>query len=72
MRHGADAGVAYDGDADRCLAVDGDGQLLDGDQILTVLATELAETGQLAGDAVVVTVMSNQGFHVAMRELASG
>jgi phosphoglucosamine mutase len=68
VRHGADAGVAYDGDADRCLAVDADGQPLDGDQILTVLATELAETGRLAGDAVVVTVMSNQGFHVAMRD----
>ena len=72
VRHGADAGVAYDGDADRCLAVDADGQLLDGDQILTVLATELAETGQLAGGAVVVTVMSNQGFHVAMRDAGIG
>jgi phosphoglucosamine mutase len=66
--HGADAGIAYDGDADRCLAVDADGQPLDGDQILTVLATELKEAGRLAGDAVVVTVMSNQGFHVAMRD----
>jgi phosphoglucosamine mutase len=65
---GADAGIAYDGDADRCLAVDADGQPLDGDQILTVLATEMKEAGRLAGDAVVVTVMSNQGFHVAMRE----
>jgi phosphoglucosamine mutase len=72
VRHGADAGVAYDGDADRCLAVDADGQPLDGDQILTVLATELAETGRLAGDAVVVTVMSNQGFHVAMRDAGIG
>jgi phosphoglucosamine mutase len=68
LEHGADAGVAYDGDADRCLAVDGDGRPLDGDQILTVLATELAAAGRLAGDAVVVTVMSNQGFHVAMRD----
>jgi phosphoglucosamine mutase len=66
--HGADGGVAYDGDADRCLAVDADGQPLDGDQILTVLATELREAGRLACDAVVVTVMSNQGFHVAMRD----
>jgi len=72
VRHGADAGVAYDGDADRCLAVDADGQPLDGDQILAVLATELAETGRLAGDAVVVTVMSNQGFHVAMRDAGIG
>ena len=68
VEHGADAGVAYDGDADRCLAVDADGQPLDGDQILTVLATELAEAGRLPGGAVVVTVMSNQGFHVAMRD----
>jgi len=68
VAHGADAGVAYDGDADRCLAVDADGQPLDGDQILAVLATELRAAGRLARDAVVVTVMSNQGFHVAMRE----
>jgi len=68
VEHGADAGVAYDGDADRCLAVDADGQPLDGDQILTVLATELREAGRLAHDAVVVTVMSNQGFHVAMQD----
>jgi phosphoglucosamine mutase len=68
VEHGADAGVAYDGDADRCLAVDADGQPLDGDHILTVLATELRESGRLTHDAVVVTVMSNQGFHVAMRD----
>jgi len=68
VEHGADAGIAYDGDADRCLAVDADGQPLDGDQILTVLATGLMKAGRLAGAAVVVTVMSNQGFHVAMRE----
>jgi phosphoglucosamine mutase len=68
LEHGADAGIAYDGDADRCLAVDGDGQPLDGDQILTVLATGLKEAGRLTGDTVVVTVMSNQGFHVAMTE----
>jgi len=66
--YGADAGIAYDGDADRCLAVDASGVLLDGDQILTVLATELKEAGRLTGDAVVVTVMSNQGFYVAMRD----
>ncbi len=68
VEHGADAGIAYDGDADRCLAVDADGQPLDGDQILTLLATGLKEAGRLAGDAVVVTVMTNQGFHVAMGE----
>ncbi|MBV9092943.1 MAG: phosphoglucosamine mutase [Streptosporangiaceae bacterium] len=68
VEHGADAGVAYDGDADRCLAADADGHLLDGDQILAVLGTELKQAGRLTRDAVVVTVMSNQGFHVAMRE----
>jgi len=68
VEHGADAGIAYDGDADRCLAVDADGQPLDGDQILTILATGMKEAGRLAGDAVVVTVMSNQGFHLAMHD----
>jgi phosphoglucosamine mutase len=68
VQYKADAGIAYDGDADRCLAVDERGQSLDGDQILTILATELREAGRLSGDAVVVTVMSNQGFHVAMRD----
>ena len=72
IEHGADAGLAFDGDADRCLAVDGDGQSLDGDQILTVLASHIKRTGQLAGDAVVVTVMSNLGFHDAMRDAGIG
>ncbi|HEX7161439.1 MAG TPA: phosphoglucosamine mutase [Trebonia sp.] len=68
LEHGADAGLAFDGDADRCLAIDGEGQPLDGDQILTVLASQLKRSNQLAGDTVVVTVMSNLGFHDAMRE----
>ena len=68
LEHRADAGLAFDGDADRCLAVDGDGQPLDGDQILTVLASQLKRADELAGDTVVVTVMSNLGFHAAMRE----
>jgi phosphoglucosamine mutase len=68
IEHGADAGLAFDGDADRCLAIAGDGQQLDGDQIITVLATQLKRRSQLAGDTVVVTVMSNLGFHAAMRE----
>jgi phosphoglucosamine mutase len=68
VEHRADGGIAFDGDADRCLAVDADGRPLDGDQILTVLASQLKASGQLAGDAVVVTVMSNLGFHDAMRE----
>ena len=68
VEHGADAGLAFDGDADRCLAVDADGSPLDGDQILTVLAAQLSQAGQLAGNVVVVTVMTNLGFHDAMRE----
>jgi phosphoglucosamine mutase len=68
LEHAADAGLAFDGDADRCLAIDGDGATLDGDQILTVLASRLKQDDQLTGDAVVVTVMSNLGFHAAMRE----
>jgi phosphoglucosamine mutase len=68
IEHGADAGLAFDGDADRCLAIDGDGQQLDGDQIITVLASQLKRRNLLAGDTVVVTVMSNLGFHAAMRE----
>jgi phosphoglucosamine mutase len=68
IEHGADAGLAFDGDADRCLAIDGDGQPLDGDQILAVLAARLKRSNQLSGDTVVVTVMSNLGFHDAMRE----
>jgi phosphoglucosamine mutase len=68
IEHKADAGIAYDGDADRCLAVDEAGRWLDGDQILTILATELKDAGRLTNNKVVVTVMTNQGFHVAMRD----
>ncbi|MDQ1700261.1 MAG: phosphoglucosamine mutase, partial [Frankiaceae bacterium] len=63
---GADAGLAHDGDADRCLAVDAGGDVVDGDQILAVLALGLREQGRLAHDAVAVTVMSNLGFRQAM------
>src|SRR6516165_2093136 len=65
-KHGADAGIAHDGDADRCLAVDANGEMVDGDQILAVLALELKARGMLAGDTVVATVMSNLGFREAM------
>jgi phosphoglucosamine mutase len=68
VTHGADVGIAHDGDADRCLAVDADGRVVDGDQILAVLATDLHEQGRLAGDTVVVTVMSNLGFRMAMSD----
>ncbi|GAB1823065.1 phosphoglucosamine mutase [Herbidospora sp. RD11066] len=64
----ADVGIAYDGDADRCLAVTADGSEVDGDQIMAVLATEMRAEGRLAKDTVVATVMSNLGFKLAMRE----
>jgi phosphoglucosamine mutase len=64
----ADAGIAHDGDADRCLAVDAGGQVIDGDQIMAVLALGLKASGRLAGDTVVATVMSNLGFRLAMKD----
>ncbi|MGN6245898.1 MAG: phosphoglucosamine mutase, partial [Motilibacteraceae bacterium] len=64
---GADVGIAHDGDADRCLAVDASGSVVDGDQILAVLALALREAGRLPGDTVVATVMSNLGFTLAMQ-----
>jgi phosphoglucosamine mutase len=67
VEHGADAGIAHDGDADRCLAVDATGQVIDGDQILAVLALALKDAGRLAANTVVATVMSNLGFRHAMR-----
>ncbi|WP_378737313.1 phosphoglucosamine mutase [Nocardia brasiliensis] len=66
--HGADLGLALDGDADRCLAVDADGKIVDGDVILAILALDLHEAGELAKNTVVGTVMSNLGLHIAMRE----
>jgi len=68
LEHGADLGIAHDGDADRCLAVDHNGELVDGDQILAVLASGRKQRSELVGDTVVVTVMSNLGFTIAMRE----
>ena len=67
-KHGADAGIAHDGDADRCLAVGADGEVIDGDQILAVLALALAGQGRLPGNTVVTTVMSNIGFRNAMQD----
>ena len=64
--HGADVGLAHDGDADRCLAVDADGNLVDGDHILAILATGLHRTGDLDQSTVVATVMANLGFKLAM------
>lgn len=64
----ADVGFAFDGDADRCLAVDQNGNIVDGDQILAILATAAHRSGALANNTVVATVMSNLGFLIAMRE----
>ena len=65
---GADLGIAHDGDADRCLAIDAHGNEVDGDQIMAVLALAMKEAGELASDTLVATVMSNLGLHLAMRE----
>ncbi|MEU4094714.1 phosphoglucosamine mutase [Streptomyces sp. NPDC026673] len=64
--HGADLGIAHDGDADRCLAVDHQGNEVDGDQILAVLALAMREADRLRKNTVVATVMSNLGFKLAM------
>jgi phosphoglucosamine mutase len=69
VKHEADGGIAYDGDADRCLAVDAAGEVIDGDQILAILALALNESGRLAGGTVVATVMANLGFRRAMTEV---
>ncbi|MGB0890263.1 MAG: phosphoglucosamine mutase [Solirubrobacterales bacterium] len=61
-----DAGFAFDGDGDRMLAVDGDGRVVDGDELIALAALHLRESGRLPGDGVVVTVMTNYGFHRAM------
>jgi len=66
--HGADAGVAFDGDADRCLAVDGEGNVVDGDHALAILGIAMRERGVLVGDTVVATVMANLGFKLAAQE----
>lgn len=65
---GADLGIAFDGDADRVLLVDGAGQVVDGDQIIAMCAIDRHERGALAGDSVVVTVMTNLGFRRAMEK----
>lgn len=69
LEHHADAGIANDGDADRCLAVDEKGQEMDGDQIMLLCALKLKEEGKLKQDTVVGTVMSNIGFHKAVKEM---
>jgi phosphoglucosamine mutase len=66
LEHGADAGIAHDGDADRCLAVDASGELVDGDHILAILAGAMDRRGELVHSTVVATVMANLGFKKAM------
>ncbi|MFG6446438.1 phosphoglucosamine mutase [Microbacterium sp. P07] len=68
VRLGADVGIAHDGDADRCLAVDAAGNHIDGDQIMAILAVAMKERGALASDTLVATVMSNLGLHRAMEQ----
>jgi phosphoglucosamine mutase len=68
VRVGADAGLALDGDADRVVAVDASGRLVDGDQVMAMCALDLAGRGELAGGTVAVTPYTNLGFHLAMRE----
>jgi phosphoglucosamine mutase len=63
---GADLGIAHDGDADRCLAIDADGNVVDGDQIMAILALSGKRRGRLTDDTLVATVMSNLGLRVAM------
>lgn len=65
--HKAHLGIAYDGDADRCLAVDEAGAVVDGDQIMVICALKLLQQGKLPGDTLVATVMSNIGLHQAIR-----
>ena len=72
VEHGADAGFALDGDADRCLAVAGNGELVDGDQLMAILALAMKDRGVLAHDTVVATVMSNLGFVQAMKAAGVG
>ncbi len=68
LEHGADVGIALDGDADRLIAVDHAGSIVDGDHIIAIAARDLASRGALADDTVVVTTMTNLGFHHAMRD----
>ncbi|GAA4673815.1 phosphoglucosamine mutase [Frondihabitans cladoniiphilus] len=68
LEHGADVGIAHDGDADRCLAVDAEGNVVDGDMIMAILALSLHERGDLKDDTLVATVMSNLGLKRAMRD----
>lgn len=68
LEHGADVGIAHDGDADRCLAIDHTGQIIDGDQMMAILAIAAKANGQLSRNTLVATVMSNLGLRLAMKD----
>ena len=68
LEHGAHLGIAHDGDADRCLAVDETGKIIDGDHIMAILALAMKEAGELSRNTLVATVMSNLGLKVAMQD----
>ena len=68
LEHGADVGIALDGDADRLIAVDHTGRVVDGDHIIAIAANDLRSRGELRHDTVVVAVMTNLGFRLAMRD----
>jgi phosphoglucosamine mutase len=68
VEHGAALGIAHDGDADRCLAVDETGAVVDGDHIMAILAVAMREAGELVDNTLVATVMSNLGLHLAMQD----
>ncbi len=68
LAEGADLGLAHDGDADRCLAVTASGEVVDGDQIMAILALAMRDAGTLTDDTVVATVMSNLGLRIAMKQ----
>ena len=68
VEHGADLGIAHDGDADRCLAVDETGKIIDGDHIMAILALAMKDAGELSRNTLVATVMSNLGLKIAMQE----
>ena len=68
LEHRADLGIAHDGDADRCLAIDASGRVIDGDQIMAIIALSMKQRGMLKEDTLVATVMSNLGLKIAMAE----
>ncbi|MFC4065577.1 phosphoglucosamine mutase [Actinoplanes subglobosus] len=68
LREGADLGIAHDGDADRCLVVTASGEVVDGDQIMAILALAMRDAGTLTDDTLVATVMSNLGLRIAMKQ----